>query len=178
MAEIIDSNGTGAAGGPLYAGVVSGYLKGQSFTCGGNFILASAKFYLYKTGSPTGSVYAKLWSHSGTYGSSSIGATLLATSAALNVATLTTTPTQKTFTFSGAEAINLSAGYYVVSLEYNGGNGTNCAFVYLSTSDVHGGNECYFTDSWAYNASWDLRFEVLGDPVSNRRNNLMLLGVG
>jgi hypothetical protein len=42
-------------------------MVGQSFTSNG-WVLSSCKFYLRKNNSPTGSVYAKLYSHTGTFG--------------------------------------------------------------------------------------------------------------
>ena len=44
---------------------------GQSFTGDGG-VLNNCKFYIKKTGSPTGNAYAKIYAHSGTFGISSI----------------------------------------------------------------------------------------------------------
>ena len=52
----------------LYNGVYT--FLGQSFTNTNAGVLDSAKFYLKKSGSPTGSVYAKVYAHTGTYGTS------------------------------------------------------------------------------------------------------------
>lgn len=74
---------------------------GQSFTMlSSTHNLTSVIFYMMKTGLPTGSAYAKLYAHSGTYGSSSLptGAAL-ATSDAFNIATLTTGYVNYTLTF-------------------------------------------------------------------------------
>jgi len=93
-------------------GLSSAYSTGhaQSFTCGFNCNLDSAKFYFSKGGSPTGNAYAKVYAHSGTYGTSSVptGAAL-ATSDAVDVSGLSAALNLKTFNFSGANRISLSA---------------------------------------------------------------------
>ena len=66
---------------------------GQAFTASANGFLTSAKFYLAKTGSPTGNITSKLYSiASGTYGNNACpsNATILATSDNLDVSTLPT----------------------------------------------------------------------------------------
>src|SRR3990170_1331257 len=74
---------------------------GQSFNASFGATLNTCQFYLKKTGSPTGNAVAKLYAHSGTYGTSSIATgAALATSGTLNVATLTTSAVLKTFTFA------------------------------------------------------------------------------
>ena len=60
---------------------------GQSFTTTGSVLkLSSCKFYLVKVGSQTGAMYAKVYAHSGTYGTSSIPTgSALATSDVLDI---------------------------------------------------------------------------------------------
>lgn len=87
--------------------------------------LESIKVYLSKAGSPTGNAYIKIYSHTGSWGSGSPD-TLLATSDAISVGSLTTTPTATTATFSGAEKISLANGTeYFLSIYYSGGSGSN-----------------------------------------------------
>jgi hypothetical protein len=142
---------------------------GQSFTSSGG-TLNSVRFYMSKTGSPTGSAYAKVYAHSGTYGTSSVptGAAL-ATSDAFNVATLTGSPVLTTLTFSGANKITLSpATYYVVTLSFAGGNGSNYPDVgYDDSSPSHGGNAALYDGSWSGETAVDLIFYVYkDDPVA------------
>jgi hypothetical protein len=114
---------------------------GQCFTSGGGE-LDSAKFYLKKDGSPTGNATAKVYAHSGTYGTSSIptGAAL-ATSDNFDVATLTTSMQLVTLSFTGANRITLSATYYCVDLAYAGGGETDYVMLGNDTSSPsHGGN--------------------------------------
>jgi len=78
---------------------------GQSFTGDGN-ALNSCKFYLQKSGSPTGNAVATLYAHTGTFGTNGTptGAAL-ATSDNFDVSTLTTNLQLITFNFSGVEKI-------------------------------------------------------------------------
>jgi hypothetical protein len=155
-------------------------IAGQSFTCGSNYTLDSAKFELRKTGSPTGSAYAKLFSHSGTYGTSSVGNVLLATSDAFDVSTLTTSHAPYTFTFSGVERIALTPNYYVIVVEFTGGNASDYIRVgYDWSSPSHDGNLCkYVPTTWTAMSNQDACFYVYGVAATGTRHNLTLLGVG
>lgn len=121
----IDSYINGASTATMYAGAMIAY--GQSFTNANDITLDSCAFYLRKYGSPTGSCYAKIYAHSGTFGSSSIpSGSALATSEAFDVSTLTTSFQWITFSFSGANRISLSSStYYVIIVTFNGGGLSN-----------------------------------------------------
>lgn len=99
--------------------------------------VTSASFYLSKAGSPTGNVYAKIYD---LYS----GFNLLATSAPLDVSTLTTTATEKEFLFSGDDLITIisSLGTHAVALEYSDGDSSNYLKVekddeFLSDQNTH-----------------------------------------
>ena len=142
---------------------------GQSFTCGAAYTLASCKFYLKKGGSPTGNAYAKIYAHSGTYGTNSVptGAAL-ATSDAIDVSTLSTSYALVTFTFSGANAISLDAStYYIVQCVYTGG--TYLAYVEIgmdNSSPSHSGNVSYLYSSVWYTYTRDAPFYVYGEEAA------------
>lgn len=147
---------------------------GQSFTVpnGRPIFATSAKFLLKKGGSPTGSVYAKIYAHTGTYGSGGKGTgTALATSDAVNVAGISAvTEELVTFTFTGANSILLNPnGQYVVAFEFTGGDGSNYVHFYAdNSSPSHSGNLSYFDSSW--NASSDdaiFYFYGFEAPASN-----------
>ena len=141
----------------LYAGA-----QYQSFTSGGG-TLDSVKFYLKKVGSPTGNVYAKIYAHDGTYGVSSVPTgSALATSDALSAASLTTSYVLTTLSFTGANRIELeNSTYYVVVLEFSGGDVSNYVGVGQDTSSSsHGGNDGYSDDPWTPEADNDLCFYV------------------
>lgn len=148
---------------------------GQSFTAtGGN--LYSAKFYIAKSGSPTGFAVAKLYAHGGTFGLSSVPTgTALATSDNFDVSTLTTSLALNELLFTGANQYAMSASKYVITLEYGAGSGTN--FVSIgsdSTSPTHGGNYTLLQSAaWAAFSGVDLCFYVYKvDPSGFRKNAL------
>jgi hypothetical protein len=149
---------------------------GQSFTSSGG-TLNSVRLYLNKTGSPTGSAYAKIYAHSGTYGTSSVptGAAL-ATSDALNVATLTGSPVLTTLTFSGANKITLSpATYYVVTLSFTGGDGSNYPSAgFDDSSPSHSGNAALYDGSWSGADTVDVIFYVYKDDPATTGQVIMI----
>lgn len=145
------------------------YSSGQSLICTGG-ILDSCKFYLKKTNSPTGNIYAKLYNHSGEYGVSGIPTgSAIATSDALTVSDITTGYTLITFTFSGANKIFINSGdKYVIAVSYQDGDATNyvsCGIDY--TDSTHPGNICFSEDevTWTHEA-YDLIFYIYKEDGS------------
>lgn len=129
----------------VYMVLGGGYstIVGQSFTASAG-ILDYCKFYLVRVGaSLTGTAYAKVYSHSGVYGTSSLPDTLLATSDGFDVSALTTSLALYTFTFTGTNKISLSAAPYVLTLEFSGGDGSKFIGVGAdSGTPTHSGNAC------------------------------------
>lgn len=125
---------------------------GQSFTAiAGN--LDSCKFYLAKTGSPTGNMVARLYALTGTFGTDSkpTGAAL-ATSGSIDVSTLTGSFVLVTFSFTGVDRVTLVNGTkYVIVFEYTGGDGSNLASLGGDGSaPSHAGNRSLFIGgSWS-----------------------------
>lgn len=109
---------------------VYGSEAGQSFTPDNRYEVYKAKFYLKKTGSPTGNIYAKIYEvKSGQVGK------LLATSDAVNVSTLTTSFALYDFIFNGNNRIVLENGFeYLVAISYSDGNASNNVVVGIETS--------------------------------------------
>src|SRR3990167_9175266 len=145
--------------------VASGTAVGvsQSFTGDGSTVV-NAKFYIYKSGSPTGNATANIYAHSGVFGTSSVptGAAL-ATSDSVDVATLSTSISLVNFAFSGANQITLTNGTkYVVTIEYSGGGGANTVRVgYDASSPSHAGNNALFQGGvWTANSGRDTIFYV------------------
>ena len=140
---------------------------GQSFTgeAGIGSTLASAKFYMKKTNSPTGNAVAKVYAAFGTDGVSAIpSGAALATSGNFDVSTLTGSLALVTFTFTGANKIALTRDtVYIVTVEYAGGDGTdNIQVGYDGSSPAHAGNYVSLTGSvWTANAARDTVFYVL-----------------
>ncbi len=134
----------------------------QSFTSTGG-TLQTVKFYLKKSGSPTGNATAKLYTHSGTFGSSGVptGAAL-ATSDNFDVATLTGSFQLITFTFTGAQQYSMTNGTnYVVSYEPPNnsiGNTSDIGFN-VGQINIHAGNKSLFTGgSWSAQSDQDTPF--------------------
>jgi len=154
---------------------------GQSFTASLAGKLSSCKAYLRKSGSPTGNIVAKLYAHTGTYGTSSLPTgDPLATSDNVDVSTLSTSFELVTFTFSGAEQYDLVNGtYYCIQLQYSGGDADNCAqWGQDGSSPSHSGNLNNGTNPYP---AYDFCFYVYGDveaegiAIAGWKN---LLGVG
>ncbi len=150
---------------------------GQSFTGDGN-ALNSAKFYIKKFGSPTGNAVVKVYTHSGTFGTSSVptGAAL-ATSANFDVSTLTTSFQLISFSFSGGNKIALTNGTkYVVTIEYSGGDGSNALIVGADGTTLgHAGNKVgYNGSSWAAQSTFDVPFYVytVSPALLNKYSNV------
>ncbi len=140
----------------------------QTFYCTSGNILTAAKFYLQKYGSPTGNITAKVYAVTGTPGTNAVPTgSALATSDAVDISTLSASYTVITFSFSGAEQIELSsATWYAVAVRYAEGNSVNRLNVGTDTSDpAHGGNYAYYAGSWTYLTDRDLCFYVEGDEL-------------
>lgn len=138
-------------------------ITSQSFTSTGGE-LDKVVLYLKKFGAPTGTAVVELFDHSGTYGTSSVptGAAL-ATSATLDVSTLTTSMQLITFNFTGAERIPLTnTTQYVLTITYSGGDCTNTRILagHDDSSPTHGGNRAYYDTDWNAQAGSDLLFYV------------------
>lgn len=167
MSVLIDSyNNTPYLGDRILGDADVGY--GQSFSVENNYTLTNCKFSLRKfTGdSLIGNAYAKIYAHTGTYGTSSVPTgNALATSNAIDVSTLGTSFAWINFTFSGLNQISLSSGNkYVVAVEYTGSSTSRIIIELDASSPTHSGNSCYDSGS-GYTAYqyWDLAFEVYGE---------------
>lgn len=149
--------------GSMYSGSL--IYRGQSFTNTNADFLNNAVFYIRKSGNPTGLAYAKIYAHSGTYGTNSVPTgSVLATSDAFDVSTLTTSYQLITFNFTGANVVALSAGtYYCIELNYQGGNIGNQIQIGLGGTGASG-NWNYSTDgtSWYGDNTRDTVFYVYG----------------
>jgi hypothetical protein len=145
-----------------------GYIYiGQSFTCTDAVILDSCKFALKKyKGSPTGSAYAQVYAHSGTYGTSSVPTgEALATSDAFDIASLTTSYQYIKFIFSGANKIILNGStYYCIVFYNNNGNTANYVSVERA-SEGHSGNGFRSTDGITWGGTNDFHFYVYGKGI-------------
>lgn len=140
----------------------------QSFHLPNEATLDTLYMYCGKTGSPTGSLYVKIYAHSGTYGTSSVPiGSALATSDAKDVSTIPSSGySSSLLAFTGENRITLESDTdYIYSVEYTG-DVSNYVRVLVtnSTSATHSGNYSSSTDlsSWTADSTKDLRFSVYG----------------
>jgi len=156
-----DGYGQTGGGYGLYSGSYT--VVGQSFAGNGS-VLDSVKFLLNKSGSPTGNAVAKIYTHSGTFGTNSLPTgSPLATSDNLDVTTLSTSRLLKTLTFSGTNKILLSSGTnYIVVFEFSGGDSSNYVKITENFDGSWSGNICYYGGSWSSSYLEDLIFYIYG----------------
>ena len=169
----IESNQSGVTS--LRSGSTVG--AGQSFT-GDGYTLYSTRLYLKKSGSPTGYAYAKIYEHSGSYGTTSVPTgDALATSVAFDVSTLTGSYALTELKFINANAITLENGTnYIISIEYSGGSVGNTLDVGTDTSTpTHDGNfSTYDGGSWTAVAGTDMCFYI----ATGIQDEVVLYGAG
>lgn len=140
---------------------------GQSFTGDGKQV-TSARAYLARFGTPTYPMRAKIYAHSGTYGTDSVATgSALGTSADVNSSSVNaTTPGWLTFTFTGGPVVANGTKYCLVVEADDDGSGNSVGWANDYSSPAHGGNGMYFIGgSWSAYSS-DFIFEAYGDPPS------------
>lgn len=171
MGIICDSNAFSLSDGSIQVRSAAGTVSAvsQSFT-GVAGVLSSVFFKLRKSGSPTGNIIAKIYAHSGTFGTNSVptGAAL-ASSNTIDVSTLQTSDTIVGFNFSDANKITLVNGTkYCVVFEYLGvGSAANNTLIAEdTTAGTHGGNRATYnitTALWTASSTTDVVFSVIVD---------------
>ena len=114
----------------------------------------------------SGDVYAAIYTHSGTYGvdSKPLGS-FIALSGNVNAYNITTSYQDFIFTFSGSNAITLTANtsYIVAFLSNDVGNTTNYMVLGTDTTKSASGNASYSYNgsTWTVDSTQDLYFSVL-----------------
>lgn len=133
---------------------------GQAFTAiAGN--ISSSQFWAKKDGTPTGTVFSKLYNLSGTFGTNAIpSGAALATSDGIDISTISTTLSLVTFTFSNTFTL-VNGTNYGISLEYAGdGSANGINYGQDSSSPTHAGNLFFNNGSWNASSTADLCFYV------------------
>lgn len=149
-----------------------GKVGGTSFNAGATAPLVRMVFFLKGKGTPTGTIIAKLYAHTGTYGSSGVatGDALDTSINSFDVATISTASYEPyTFNFSGS--VQLTAGTKYVAVVYITGslNVSNCVWLMQDGSTLgHAG--CFVGDDalgtgWYADNSFDVPFYVYGNIV-------------
>lgn len=148
---------------------------GQCFQCtGGAYKITSAKFYLYKSGSPTGNAHAVLYDMTGTYGTNGEPTgSALGTSDDFDVSSISDWPNAlETFSFSGAQQYQMTENNYYVIMYENPTSGTIDGSNWVasgrdSSSPSHGGNEVTYTNGdWSPSSGDDTIFYVYGETAA------------
>ena len=125
-------------------------------------------FKLSKLGTPTGTVVATVWAHTGTFGSGTgvggVGGQLATSTTTLNPTTLTTTKAWTYFTFDGSFTL-ANGTNYVVGLTISGHSSSDSNNVRISTdntSATYAGNQSaqLSGSTWTALGTSDLIFEV------------------
>jgi hypothetical protein len=141
--------------------------RAQSFTTPADtaYNLASCKFYVYTdTGNVT--TRAKLFAHTGTYGTSNGVPTGSALATSDNVVVNEGSSTLITYTFSTPYAMSADTHYCIV-LEAEAGESNNFKFGYDGDAPAHSGTYASnASGSWSGSTARDLIFEVYGEVGS------------
>jgi hypothetical protein len=140
----------------LYSGATLAY--GQAITLSQAVYARNIGFKFSKTGSPTGTVYFKVYNATGTVGTNAKPTGTAVATTSIDVSYIGST----VFYLSFSEPVLLSAGDYCLVVEFSGGNASNYITVgYDSSTSGHSGNACSSTDlatpTWS-NESADCRF--------------------
>ena len=145
----------------------------QSFACSETAPLGSCKFLLKKTGSPVGNLKAALYTHSGTYGESSMptGSPLAISTNSIAMESLTTGYVLYLFTFDGTYVLQSGTKYEIVVYASDATTlDTTTNYVMAgcdNSSPTHSGNAgLYHYSTWNYDTSYDLCFYVYSGSIS------------
>ena len=139
--------------------------RSQSFLCDDSYSAEQIKWFLSEFTSCVGNLYAKIYAHSGTFGTSSIPTgDALATSDAIDASTLNESLEWCTFEFSTPFTLTKDT-HYVLMVYYDG---TGDVSVGRDDAGSHAGNYGYeaWDDSWAAIAGKDLLFYLIGSYTS------------
>lgn len=137
----------------------------HSFTSKQNQNLIKSGFYISKTGSPTGNITAKLYAHSGNYGTTSVptGSALATSITALDISTLSTSVIYNEFIFT--PYLLTKDSYYCIGLQYSGDNVNtlNIWSKFNPANGGHSGNASSNTSGVWTNDVRDLAFSLFND---------------
>jgi hypothetical protein len=125
--------------------------------------LTKVQFRLRTNGSPSGNAVAKLYAHTGTYGTDGTPTgSVLATSENVDVTSLTGSYADTAFEFNDKYALSNSTYYFIV-VEFTGDASNYIEMALDNTAPGHDGNYATYTSSWSSDNSVDPDFEVWSD---------------
>ncbi|MHC1728059.1 MAG: hypothetical protein AB9866_18995 [Syntrophobacteraceae bacterium] len=142
-------------------------MAGQSFL-GKYGYLNSTTWYLAKSVNGTGTIVAKLYAHSGTFGSSSLPTgDPIAISDPIDISSLSIDYSLVTFYFPGV--VLIQDINYVMVLEYTiGAESSNVKVGLDTTTSGHAGNGMKYSGSWSEYPNYDFCFYVYITDFSKR----------
>jgi hypothetical protein len=160
---VIDSYSESNQSSGLTLGAAGYSAAGQSLTASARLMISDAQFYLKKTGSPTGNISARILTHTGTYGNTSIPDTLIVSSSTVVAASSLTTSYQLiSFNFPSGYVLD-NGGYYCAEVVYSGGDISNNVSAGADVSSPsHSGNAFINSGGYADANSFDLIFYLNG----------------
>jgi hypothetical protein len=150
-----------------YMSYATGFRRGlsQSFKPSQSYKITEAQWSGANAGMASGNFVAKLYSHTGTYGSSGTPSTLLATSDQVSYASIVDY-NFISFPFSGAQQYVMTSGTaYFISIEYLGTDTSYMVIGDVSTGGYEGNAATKTTGAWQAD-SCDFRFRIYGDPAT------------
>ena len=177
VASYSEANFNNAIGSYDSGAVVSD--AAQNFLGNGD-LLDSCKFYLKKSGSPTGNATAKLFAMTGDFAAETgkpTGSALATSTTVLDISTLTTSYQLITFEFDNTYTL-ANGTYYCIVIDWPNGDVSNYVLAGDNASNVSGkGNESKNEGGWSARNTRVMIFYVYGEftPLAPR---LTLLGVG
>mgnify|MGYP001571639113 FL=1 len=146
-------------------------LIGQCFQVQNTATLDSLIIPIKKVGTISGTFHFLIYALSGTYGSTAIPTgSILATSDAIDTATITNSYVSTTVNFSGANRINVTSGQqYFVTCDYAATSYPNALLFQNKTPSFHGGNQSYSANqgsTWTALGEYDMVFDLEGVAIT------------
>jgi hypothetical protein len=163
MAAVLDAFHTDTANSAGALRYSSSYQKyAQQFPAGITGAVAEVHLFLYKAGSPSGNVWAEIWSDSG-----DLPSTELCQSANVACSSITSTdfnaPNEITFTFTTTPATLTATTKYWIVLDGDYAESTSVwvAINRTDTTDQYAdGKSATYTGTWGETANWDYLFKA------------------
>jgi hypothetical protein len=164
--EIVDSYSESNYSADIQVGYSYYKWVGQSFLGNGD-TLKTAKFYLSRDGTISGSAYAQLYAHSETFGLDGLPTgSVLVQSNGVAVSTIGTSHSLITFTFATPYILIKDTPYFIV-LYYSSGGSSYINIGCDTFTPNHVGNCALDDGSWTVYSGGDACFYVYGQkPIS------------
>lgn len=153
---------------PLQMQAASYTIAAQSFH-GTGLRLTSAKFYLYRYGSPSGNIKVRVYleKHTTAFGVDSYpdeGGGIISESDSISIGTLSDSGFALTEFIFRDPVVLANGTAYCIALLYSGGDASNCLYVGADNAFAeHEGNASWYSSSWGTDAGSEFIFYLLTD---------------